>query len=207
MTIPKWLEWSRKIQSIAQIGLTYNTNPFDRERYIELETLAAEMMAVKTESDAGEVLHIFEAQSGYATPKVDVRGVVFKDHHILLVRELMDGGKWTLPGGWVDVNETPSQAVEREMREEAGVLVCAKKLAAVYDRNLHGHPPAVFHAYKLFFLCEMIAEATPDPLETSEPTYFSENSLPELSIERTTEAELKRMFELHRNPTSPTDFD
>lgn len=207
MTIPKWLKWSQRIQSIAQAGLAYSTNPFDLERYKELSRIAAEIMTIQTESEAGEVMRIFEAQSGYATPKLDVRGVVFKNNRILLVRELMDGSKWTLPGGWVDVNESPSKAVEREVREEAGVLVKAKKLLAVFDRNLRGHPPAAFHAYKLFFLCDLIAEATPDPIETAEPTFFAENALPELSLARTTEIELKRMFEHHRVPDLPTDFD
>ncbi len=121
MTLPKWLAWSQKIQAIAQGGLAYSTNPFDRDRYKELSGIAAEIMAVQTGSETGEVQRIFDAQDGYATPKVDVRGVLFKDSRILMVKELMDGGRWTLPGGWVDVNESPSYAVEREMREEAGV--------------------------------------------------------------------------------------
>lgn len=207
MTTPKWLDWSQRIQSIAQAGLAYSTNPFDQERYKDLGKIAAEIMSAQSESDFGEVMRIFEAQSGYATPKVDVRGVVFKNHRILLVRELLDGGKWTLPGGWADVDESPGKAVEREVREEAGVIVKAKKLLAVYDRNLQGHPPAAFNAYKLFFLCDLLAEATPDPIETAEPTYFAENALPELSLARVTAAELKRMFEHHRHPDLPTDFD
>jgi ADP-ribose pyrophosphatase YjhB (NUDIX family) len=167
MTLPKWLTWSQRIQALAQSGLQYTQNPFDKERYHELSQIAAEMMAVQTESDAGEVMRIFSAQEGYATPKLDVRGAVFMGDKLLLVRELMDGGAWTLPGGWIDINEPPSQAVERELREEAGVIVKAKKLVAVFDRNMHGHPPYPFHAYKMFFLCDLIAEATPDPIETA----------------------------------------
>ncbi|KAF0111678.1 MAG: NUDIX hydrolase [Chloroflexi bacterium] len=207
MTYPKWLAWSQRIQAIAQSGLQYTQNTFDTERFRELSHIAAEIMAVQTESDAGEVLQVFSAQAGYATPKLDVRGVVFKDDKILLVRELLDGGAWTLPGGWIDINEPPSVAVERELREEAGVIVKAKKLLAVFDRNLHGHPPYPFHAYKLFFLCDLIAEATPDPIETSDPTYFAENKLPSLSLARVTPEEVKRMFVHHRQPDLPTDFD
>ncbi|MBA4376222.1 MAG: ADP-ribose pyrophosphatase [Anaerolinea sp.] len=207
MTYPKWLAWSQRIQAIAQSGLQYTQNTFDTERFRELSHIAAEIMAVQTESDAGEVLQVFSAQAGYATPKLDVRGVVFKDDKILLVRELLDGGAWTLPGGWIDINEPPSVAVERELREEAGVIVKAKKLLAVFDRNLHGHPPYPFHAYKLFFLCDLIAEATPDPIETSDPTYFAENKLPSLSLARVTLEEVKRMFVHHRQPDLPTDFD
>ncbi len=207
MTAPKWLVWSQRIQAIAQSGLQYTQNPFDIERYHELSRIAAEMMAVQTEADAGEVLRIFSAQEGYATPKIDVRGVVFRNKKILMVRELMDGGRWTLPGGWIDINEPPGYAIEREMREEAGVVVRAKKLLAVYDRNLHGHPPYIFHAYKLFFLCDLISEATPDPVETSDPTWFGEKEIPELSVARVTGEEISRMFEHLRQPDLPTDFD
>ena len=207
MTLPKWLEWSQQIQAIAQSGMAYTQNPFDKERYSRLIGIAAEMMSVQTQSDAGEVLKIFASQEGYATPKIDVRGVLFCEDKILLVRELMDGGRWTLPGGWVDINEPPSLAVEREMREEAGVIVKAVKLLAVYDRNLHGHPFFPFHAYKLFILCEGGQATHPDPLETSDPTYFAEDDVLELSTPRTTGAEIKRMFEHHRHPEFATDFD
>jgi ADP-ribose pyrophosphatase YjhB (NUDIX family) len=71
---------------------------------------------------------------------VDVRGAVFRnDGSILLVREIADAGRWTLPGGWADVNESPSECVIREVREESGFEVAIRKLAAVYDRDRHGH--------------------------------------------------------------------
>ncbi len=207
MRQPKWLQWSQRIQALAQSGLQYTTNPFDSGRYRELSRIAAEMMAEQTETDAEEVKVVFDAQCGYATPKLDIRGVVFKDNKILLVRELMDGGAWTIPGGWVDINEPPSRAVERELREEAGVIVKARRLLALYDRNLHGHPPYPFHAYKIFIQCDLLAEATPDPIETSDPTYFSLAQLPELSLQRVTPQEIKRMFEFAHDPSLPTDFD
>jgi ADP-ribose pyrophosphatase YjhB (NUDIX family) len=201
------IKWAQEIQALAQSGMAYTQNPYDQERFQQLSHLAAEIMAAATRSDVDEVNAVFAAQSGYATPKVDVRGVVFKDNKLLLVRELQDGGKWTLPGGWADINETPSQAVEREVREEAGMIVKAMKVAAVYDRNLHGHPPYPFHAYKLFILCDLIAEATPDPLETSEPTFFVKNQIPELSLPRVTREEIDSMFTHLANPDRPTDFD
>lgn len=203
----KVLEWAQQIQAIAQSGQAYTTNPYDQERYHALSQLAAQMMASATGAELDEVTAVFEAQSGYATPKVDVRGVVFKKEKILLVRELMDGGKWTLPGGWADINEPLSAAVEREVREEAGMIVKSRKIAAVYDRNLHGHPPYPFHAYKLFVLCDLIAEATPDPLETADPTFFGKNNLPELSLARVTAEEIERMFVHLENLDLPTEFD
>jgi len=207
MDTPNLLQWAQEIQALAQSGLAYTENPFDAGRYKALSRIAAEMMAAKTGADLEEVLPVFEAQSGYATPKLDVRGVVFRDDKILMVRELADGGKWTLPGGWVDVNTPPGKAVQKEVREEAGVIVKAVKVLAVYDRNLHGHPHYPFHTWKIFMLCDLLSEATPDPLETAEPSWFGERSLPELSTNRVTAEEIHRMFEHHRHPDLPTDFD
>ena len=204
---PRWLTWAQHIQALAQSGLQYTENPFDAERYQELSRIAAEMMIAGTGADPSGVKVIFEAQCGYATPKVDSRGVVFKDEKLLLVRELQDGGRWTLPGGWVDVNEPPSLAVEREVREEAGFLVKARKLLAVYDRNLHSHPPYPFHAYKLFFLCDLLGDAVASDLETAEPTFFSVDKIPELSLARVTPWQITRVFEHLHNPSLPTEFD
>lgn len=207
MTEHNNFNWAQRLQAIAQSGLAYTNNPFDQGRYLEIEAIAAELMAQATDTPVKEVAAIFEAQSGYATPKIDVRGVVFKNEKILLVRELLDGGRWTLPGGWADINEPPSYAVEREVREEAGMIVHACKLAAVFDRNKHGHPAYPFHTYKMFVLCDLIAEATPDPVETADPTFFTLKNLPELSVSRVTAEEIKRMFDHLHDPALPTDFD
>jgi ADP-ribose pyrophosphatase YjhB (NUDIX family) len=205
-TNPKWLEWAQQLQALAQSGLAYNTNPFDIQRYKEIQEVAAEIVSSYAQVDLPVVLGMFQNQAGYATPKVDCRGVVFQEEKILMVKELSDGG-WTFPGGWVDINESPSRAVEREVREEAGYVVMASKLLAVYDRNKHGHPPYPFHAYKLFFLCDLVEKTEADALETSDASFFFEDSIPPLSLTRTTMEEVSRMFEHYRHPDWPTDFD
>lgn len=203
---PQWLLWAQALQSIAQSGLAYCKNPFDIERYHAIQEIAAQMIAAGTGGEPATIRNLFDAQAGYATPKVDVRGVVFKDDKVLLVKELIDGG-WTLPGGWVDVNEPPSLAVEREVREESGYEVKAVKLLALYDRNKHGHPPYIFHVYKLFFLCQLIGGQPKESMETGGAGFFAEDDLPPLSIARTTASELHRFFEHLRHPELPTDFD
>jgi ADP-ribose pyrophosphatase YjhB (NUDIX family) len=207
MTENNLLRWAQQIQALAQSGMAYTSNVFDNQRYNEFKQIAAEMMSAATGAELDEVKAVFDVQSGYATPKIDVRGVVFKGKKILLVRELMDGGRWTLPGGWVHINEPLSKAVEREVREEAGMIVKARKLAAVFDRNQHGHPPYPYHTYKLFVICDLIAEATPDPEETADPTFFTADALPELSRARVTEEELTRLFAHLDDPDLPTEFD
>jgi ADP-ribose pyrophosphatase YjhB (NUDIX family) len=137
-----------------------------------------------------------------------VRGVVFKDSKILLVKEVADYGRWTLPGGWADVNETPSQAVVKEVLEESGFETQAVKLLAVYDREKQGHiPPLPFHIYKLFFLCEIIGGSAYAHGETSAVAFFGEHEIPELSIARVNEKQLRWIFQHARNPEQPTDFD
>jgi ADP-ribose pyrophosphatase YjhB (NUDIX family) len=204
---PKWLEWGRKLQSIAQNGLAYCKNPYDIERYEAMRALAAEILADHTQQNPAVLEKLFAAETGYATPKVDVRGAVFKNDRILLVRELADEGRWTLPGGWADITDTPSEAVEREIREESGYEAHAIKLAAVYDRTRRGHPFAYFSTYKLFFVCELTGGAPALSLETGGSEFFAADQLPELSLSRVLPAEIQTVFKHHYYPELPTEYD
>ena len=207
---PVWLVWARELQAVAQTGLTFATNGYDRERYTAIRSLAAQIMATQSDADFGRVEALFAEQAGYATPKVDVRGAIFDENsRILLVREIADAGRWTMPGGWADVNQSPAESVIREVREEAGLEVRVRKLAAVYDRARHPHqPPHPFHVFKLFFICEVIG-GTPEPgTETSEVAFFAENEIPgDLSLGRVVPHQIGRMFEHARHRDLPTDFD
>ncbi|TLN01016.1 NUDIX domain-containing protein [bacterium] len=203
---PNWLDWAQKLTALAQSGLAFSHNPFEIDRYKQIRAIAAEMIAENGNLPPRDVKHTLELERGYATPKLDVRGVVFKDDKILMVKELADGG-WTLPGGFIDVGEPPSRAVEREVWEESGYLVKATKLLAVFDRNQHGHPPYIFHLYKLFIRCELLGGQPTDSVETAGADFFPENEHPPLSIARFTGEELHRMFVHLRQPDPPTDFD
>jgi ADP-ribose pyrophosphatase YjhB (NUDIX family) len=203
---PQWLAWVQQLQAIAQIGLTFATDAFDIERYHAIRDIAAEIAATYSQTPAEPIRHLFSQETGYATPKIDVRGAVFRDGNILLVQERRDS-LWTLPGGWADVNDPPSVAVEREIFEESGYHTRAVKLLALYDRNKHGHPPSPFHVYKLFFACELLG-GTPTPsLETTAVAFFPADALPALSLSRVTPAQIQRLFELSRHPEWPTEFD
>lgn len=206
MADPQWLTWVKELQAIAQNGLTYAQNPYDLQRYAALRQIAAEIAARYSDLPLATVSGLFAGEVGYATPKVDVRGAVFRENMILLVRERADG-LWTLPGGWVDINEPPSLAIEREIEEESGYQARAIKLLAVYDRNRHNHPPDPFHIYKLFFLCELQGGMPAQSVETDGVDFFREDQLPPLSTPRVTAAQIARFFAHTRNPTWPTDFD
>jgi ADP-ribose pyrophosphatase YjhB (NUDIX family) len=206
---PQWLAWGRELQAISQTGLAFVRDPYDRERYEMLRDLAARIMAEGSGRPAEQVLRIFEDQAGYATPKVDVRGAAFDaEGRILMVREVLDGGRWTLPGGWADVNLTPAENVAKEMREESGYEVRVRKLAAVWDRTRQGHPATAFSCCKFFFVCDIVGGAAATSLETAGTGWFAEDTLPEdLSLGRVLPGQLRRMFAHHRDAALPTDFE
>ena len=210
---PKWLEWAKRLQTMAQNGLHYAQDPYDIARYREISGIAQEMMSMGSETSVEKLRELFADEAGHATPKVDVRVAAFRDGaqgpEILLVREKRDG-LWTLPGGWADVGEAPSLAAAREVREESGFEVRITRLLALYDRSRHGHPPHAFHIYKVFFEAEITGGhgAGSDGVETDEVGFFTPRALPSLSLGRVVPEQIARMFELHSAGAGvPPDFD
>jgi ADP-ribose pyrophosphatase YjhB (NUDIX family) len=203
---PRWLEWAREIQALAQTGYHYAENDYQRQRNTRLAEIAAEIICEHSRLDFAMLREVFRAQVGYATPRVDVRGAVFQDGKLLLVRERADGG-WTMPGGWADVGDVPSHAAEREVWEEAGFRVSARQVIGVYDANRVG-PLELFHAFKIVFLCDLISgEPTPSD-ETSEVSFFGPGEIPEfLSGERTRLRHIQDAFAILSQPSLPTQFD
>jgi len=204
---PKWLQWARQIQAIAQTGLHFASSQYDRERYEQLQTIAIEIFGECSDTDVSTIRAVFDREHGYATPKVDVRGVVFAERKILLVQERSDG-LWTLPGGWADVNDSPSEAAEREIREESGYIAKADRLLALFDRTKHSHLPAFpFHVYKLFILCRLTGGEAKTSYETSDVKFFSKDQIPPLSISRVTPQQIQFCFNRLENPHGPAAFD
>lgn len=204
--VRRFNRWARRIQAIAQNGLTYTEGAYDRERYEELTEIALEMLGAACDASPAELRGRLHLESGYVTPKVDVRGVVFSEGRILLVREAEDG-LWTLPGGWADGGDTPAGAVEREIREESGYEARAVKLLGLYDRDNQGHPPLPWYVYKLFILCDLVGGEARTSLETTDVGFFGPDELPPLSTGRVLEHQIHRAFEHRSEPGLPTDFD
>ena len=201
----KQVEWAKRIAALARTGLFYANTHYDEERYQQLFDIASDMLAAAADADVASVKLMLAADDGYITPKVDVRGAVFREGKILLVREAVDGC-WTLPGGWADVGDAPSEAVEREIREESGYEVKAVKLLALEDRKRR-HPPSLNEVYKAAFLCELTGGAPRTSAETTAVAWYREDELPPLSLSRVTEGQIKRWFRHWRQPDLPTEFD
>jgi ADP-ribose pyrophosphatase YjhB (NUDIX family) len=206
MSEPSWLVIGRELRAIAQIGLTFCRDPFDRQRFDRIRELAASLMAEGSDADYAKVLELFRHDAGYATPKVDVRGAAFRESRVLLVREISDGG-WTLPGGWADVNQSPAECVVREIAEESGFEARAVKLAAVHDYRKRHPPRHIDSIYKLFFLCELTGGSARPSDETSAVAFFARHELPKLSLGRTTAEQIELMFLHAEHPERPVEFD
>ncbi|WP_462406789.1 NUDIX hydrolase [Gracilibacillus sp. Marseille-QA3620] len=201
-----WLDWAKQLQSIAQAGLTYSKDVYDMERFEQIREISIEMMSTYTEMDTPIIRELFANETGYATPKVDIRAVVFKDNRILLVKENTDG-RWALPGGWADIGLTPREVAVKEVKEESGFEVKPVKLLGVLDKKCHPHPPSPYHVYKLFIQCEIIGGKPTEGIETSAIDFFPEDELPALSIARNTRSQIEMAFRSLKNPEEPVQWD
>ena len=202
----KWLEWAIEIQSLAQAGLAYTDNVYDIERYERLRVIAAEMMAEKSGLTLDKVKGLFCNETGYQTPKLDTRGVVFKDGKLLLVHE--NNGTWALPGGWCDVLQSVESNTLKEIYEETGFSARALKLIAVQDRNKHNKPAYAYGVCKIFVLCEIIGGGFRENIETTEVKFFARDELPEnLAEEKTSREQLEMCFRAYGDKNWETYFD
>jgi len=204
--VPRWLQWAREIQAVSQTGLTYASSEYETQRYKRLTEIAAEIVQDHTDLPKERLLPDFDMQTGYATPKVDVRGAVVRDGQILLVQERVDE-RWCMPGGWADVGDLPSEMVVREVWEESGFHIVPRKVIGVYDANRSGRPLELYHAYKVIFLCDLTGgEARPSD-ETLDAGFFPFNDLPPLSLSRTHQRHLAEVEAHLCDPDRPAAFD
>lgn len=201
-----WLTIAKKINSIAQTGLTFTKDKFDRERYSELLDLSIQILNNITEIDYQKLDFVFNRDIGYQTPKLGVRAVVFKDEKLLMVKENMDN-KWCLPGGYADIGMTPSEIIVNEVKEESGFDVKPLRILGLIDYNKHQNRPFPFDLYNLFMECEIIGGEATSGLETSDVGFFDQDNLPELSIRRVTKEQIIKMFELHKDKKIEPIFD
>lgn len=198
----KWLQWAVELQSIAQAGLFYTKDKFDKERFERIREISADMISYKTEIPKEKVKDLFCCENGYQTPKLDSRAAIFKDNKILLVQE--NDGKWSLPGGWVDVDVSVKENVIKEVKEEAGLDVTADFIIAVQDRDKHNLPIYAYKICKIFILCTVIGGEFQKNIETIDSNYFALDELPNLAEEKNTKEQISMCFDaLHSDHWTP----
>ncbi|NLM09922.1 MAG: NUDIX hydrolase [Clostridiaceae bacterium] len=203
---PKWLSWAKQLQSIAQAGLAYSKDKYDIERFQQIRDLSAEILNEYTGICKEKIKNLFCNETGYQTPKVDIRGVVFKDDKILLVKESIDD-RWSIPGGWAEVNLSVKENIVKELKEETGLNVVPKRLIAVLDRSKHNHPVSPYGIYKIFVLCDLINGEFEKNIETEDSGFFALSELPPLSMDRVTKEQIAMCFEAQFSDGFETVFD
>lgn len=197
----------KQIKAISETGLVYATDPYARERYEELKQISLKLMAHMADSSIEVLQDFFMPEKDYPTPKVDVRGFVLNDKdEILMAKESVDS-KWTIPGGWADIGNTPSEIAVKEIQEETGIETEAVRLLAVYDKQVHPHPPEPYYIYKLIFLCRIVGGELKAGFDMLGADFFSLDNLPELSTDRILEDQLKHLFKLTKSMEYEVYFD
>ena len=204
-TNEKWLQWAVELQGLAQAGLYYAEDDYNRERYGRIREIAAEMVSFKTDVSLEKVKDLFCCETGYQTPKLDTRAAVFREGKILLVQER--GGLWSLPGGWVDVDQSIRENTEKEVREEAGLEVVAERLIALHDRNRHNTPAFLNGVCKVFVLCKLVGGEFQANLETVDSGWFAQDSLPPLCEDKTTAGQVALCFRAAGDENWQPEFD
>lgn len=202
----KWLSWAIEIQSLAQAGITYTKDLYDKERYERLREISAEMLKEKTDVSLEKVKNLFCNETGYQTPKIDTRAVIFKDNKILLTHE--NNGTWSLPGGWCDVLESIKSNTIKEVKEETGLDVETVKIIALQDRNKHNKPVYAYGICKVFVLCNIIGGEFVENIETTEIGYFTLDEIPNnLAEEKTNKEQIEMCFDAYNNDNWQIQFD
>ena len=201
----RWLDWAVELQSLAQAGIHYTKDPYDEERFERIREIAAEMIAHKSEIPLDKVKDLFCCEIGYQTPKLDTRAAIFQDGKILLVQE--NDGRWSLPGGWCDVNVSVAENTVKEVREEAGLEVSADRIIAVQDRAKHNLPVYAYGVCKVFVQCTATGGKFEKNIETTECRYFSPDELPELAEEKNTSEQIKLCFAAYHSDDWEAQFD
>ena len=203
---PKWLNWAKRLQSIAQAGLEYSKDKYDIERFYQIRDISVEILEEYTETSNEKIKDLFCNETGYQTPKVDIRAAIFVNNEVLLVKESIDGC-WSMPGGWAESNLSVKENAVKEVKEEAGLDVVPKRLIAVLDRSKHIDEASPYGIYKIFVLCELIGGAFEENIETEGSEFFSIDSLPELSVGRNTKEQIEMCYRSYLNPEAFTIFD
>ena len=202
----QWLKWAMEIQSLAQAGLTYTDNNYDRERYERLREISAEMIKEKTEISLEKVKDLFCNEEGYQTPKIDTRAAIFKDNKILLVCE--NNETWSLPGGWCDVLESVKSNTIKEVKEETGLDVEVEKIIAIQDRNKHNKPIYAYGVCKIFSQCKILSGEFVENIETTETRFFGKDELPKnLAKEKVNKEQIEMCFDAFIDKNWKTKFD
>ncbi|MCR1898544.1 NUDIX hydrolase [Irregularibacter muris] len=202
----KWLQYAKKLQAIAQAGLEYSKDKYDIERFEEIRDISIDIMHNYTDIEHAKIKELFASETGYQTPKIDVRAAVLKEDRILLIKEKIDG-LWAMPGGWADVDCSLKENLIKEAMEEAGAEIIPQRILSLEDAKKHSSLPMPYGIYKIIVQCRLVKINFKKNIETSEVGFFSLDELPALSLGRTTKEHIKMALETNEKPFHEAIFD
>jgi ADP-ribose pyrophosphatase YjhB (NUDIX family) len=171
-----------QLRVLADNGLRWATgDAYDRHRYEEVRAVAARLFALADERTPLEIEREVFARFTHVAPiPVGDAAVIDDDGRILLIQRA-DDRCWAMPGGALELGETPAEGAVRETREEAGVDAEVVGLAGVWDSRRCGSRTAL-HLYQFVFLCLPVGTCEAStPHEVLDIGWFDEGSLPPLS--------------------------
>ena len=197
----------KRLKNIADIGLLYSQDPYDRERYTELHEISLKMMSHLTDTPLSKITDFYAIPNDYPTPKVDIRALVLNNmNQILLVQERSDS-HWSLPGGWADIGLTAREVAVKEVLEETGLTVSPTRLLAVFDKKCHPHPPQPYYVYKFVILCQWVAGDLQQAHDILDARFFDITDLPPLSENRILKSQIELVFQKAQTNDFETYFD
>ncbi|MCQ2529549.1 MAG: NUDIX hydrolase N-terminal domain-containing protein [Saccharofermentans sp.] len=202
------VEISHELQAIAACGKQYAKNQFDIEHFDSVNKLAAELLTLAVNDMPLEsAVKLFEDNEGYQTPKIDTRAVIFNERdEVLLVRDY--DGKWALPGGWCDYDQSIVSNTVKEAYEEAGLRVKPLRLAAAHSHKMRNNPNSFFSVMRFFMLCEVESGEFTANSETSESAYYPVDALPsDLNSHKATPEQIKRCLLCWKDPSMMPEID
>ena len=202
-----YLNLLKRLKAVADTGLLYSTNEYDKERYTEIQHISFQLLQQISGQPIETLKEIFSTAKDYPTAKVDIRVFVLSpDQKVLLVKETTDG-KWSLPGGWADIGFSPKEIAVKECKEETGLDVVPVRLLAVFDKKFHAHPHEPFYVYKMVIHCEAVSSFSSKGFDIADVQYFSITELPELSEYRILKSQIELLFQIASSPGNDVYFD
>jgi 8-oxo-dGTP diphosphatase len=134
-------------------------------------------------------------------PWVGVGGIVFQDDKVLLVKRGKEPGfgKWSIPGGAVDVGESVKSALQREIEEETGLLVEVLDLVEIFERIIPDSQGKILYHYVLLdYWCGMKGGQLRAQSDAADAGFFPVLSLETMNLPRETAVVIRKAYEKYQ---------
>lgn len=172
-----YLQILLKIHSISRIGLLYSKDPYALENYEEIRKITIE--AIENFNNLSFERPLYFERDIYPTPNLSTRTIIFNENHELLMVQEAKNGLWSLPGGWIDLYDSPSEGAKKECLQEAGAEVEIINLLGIKDVSQYSS--SKLSEFVIVFEGRLKSFVQEHCHETSDVRFFPLDKLPPLS--------------------------